>query len=120
MVNKLRFIKMLDSTFESSSGLTPEFQHFYRVFKNDFDKLLKEEFGAIETTFNRGHFETFGFFRLKNNNVYYFSIGDLRWFKDHMLIRTAKDFKDYTGGSNRNLRLDNEENFISDMRDIIK
>ena len=43
----------------------------------------------------------FSGFAKKNNQTIYYSISDVRHFpEDNVLIRTAKDYKDYTGGGN--------------------
>jgi hypothetical protein len=56
----------------------------------------------------------FSGFATKNNQSIYFSISDVRHFPStgggaDLLIRTAKDYKDYTGGSNNYSSLDIEE-----------
>lgn len=97
-------INLLRGGFESSSGLTPEFANFYKVFKSEFTKELKS-IGATDIKFSRGHFYVSGFFTL-DGQAYYFSLNDVRGhFSDHnlpkLLYRTAKDYKDFTGGMNR-------------------
>ena len=87
--------------FESSSGLTPRFKAFARLFK----KLIKNEIakkGCELLKFNRGHFYVSGFFR-KGEQIYYFSVSDVRdcYNTPNMLYRTATSTKDYTGGSNQ-------------------
>ena len=105
--------------FESSSGLTPEFAEFSKVFKREFKKLLKG-FGCEKIEIGRGHFELSGFFELPDGRIYYFSIGDVRWDKESMLVRTAKDFEDYTGRSNCYVKLDNPNRFIRELRELVK
>tara|TARA_Y100000361_G_C11091748_1_gene306805 strand:- start:50 stop:358 length:309 start_codon:yes stop_codon:yes gene_type:complete len=52
---------------------------------------------------SNGHYFFSGFAK-KNNKIIYYSISDVRFFKSNtgadVLIRTAKDYKDYTGGVN--------------------
>lgn len=99
--------------FESSSSRTPQYLEFHKVFKREFAQLLKPHIKKIEFS-KPNHFDVSGFFELnesfenRDTNIYYFSIGDLRWDKI-LLIRTAKGFKDYTGGSNNYITL--EEGF---------
>jgi len=112
------FIQSLTQEFESSSQLTQQFQAFHRIFKRDFTNILKS-FNAENIEFNRNHFGTIGFFT-HNGQVYYFSLGDVRWNKDRMLIRTAKDYKDYTGGSNEFLNTENREKFLQGLKGILK
>ena len=100
-------IKKYGQEFESSSALTPQFKDFWLCFNREFKKVLKE-LGAVEFKLNRGHFEVSGFFRLADDRIYYISLSDVRWFKGSMLIRTAKNFKDFSGGSNGSVKFDED------------
>ena len=95
---------LLSFNFESSSSRTPQYLEFHRVFKREFSNLLKPYCKKIEIS-KPNHFDISGFFELNNGEIYYISLGDLRWDKENLLIRTAKDFKDYTGGSNNYITL---------------
>jgi hypothetical protein len=95
---------LLNFEFESSCSRTPQYLEFHRVFKNEFTKLLKPYIKSIEIS-KPNHFDVSGFFELNNGGIYYFRIEDLRWSKESMLIRTAKHFKDYTGGCNGDIIL---------------
>lgn len=95
--------KWYDYTFESSSGLTAEFQAFAKDFKKYLLQQVRDNFELVN--WSRGHFEVCGFLRnKKNKKLVYFSISDIRYFKNgwynDVLIRTAENEKDYTGGSN--------------------
>jgi len=90
----------LQQEFISSSGLTQQFTGFYRLFKREFTKTLKKHFDIAEIRIRRGHFYTSGFFQITDGRIWYFSLGDVRWGDGKLLIRTAKSFEDYTGGSN--------------------
>lgn len=95
-------IALLQAGFESSSTLTPEFAQFFRTFKSEFTKEL-QTIGATNIVFSRGHFYVSGFFTV-GGQAYYFSISDVRGAEFRMpqlMFRTAKDYKDYTGGQNR-------------------
>ena len=100
-------IAMLQNGFQSSSGLTPEFAEFFKTFKSEFTKELKSQ-GATNIVFNRGHFYVSGFCTI-NNQVWYFNLSDVRDMEyclnqscmGKLLYRTAKDYKDFTGGQNR-------------------
>ena len=116
---KLRFIQGLKQEFESGSGLTPQFSRFYREFKTDFTKLLKREFNAQKIEINRGHFEINGFFQLPDGRIYYFSLGDVRWSKTGMLVRTATSFGDFAGGINQYARTSSQIDFVKDLKIII-
>jgi len=98
---------MLQHGFESSSTLTPEFSQFYRTFKSEFTKELESQ-GATNIVFSRGHFYVSGFCTI-NGQAWYFSISDVRGMEyclnqscmGKLLYRTAKNYKDFTGGQNR-------------------
>jgi hypothetical protein len=82
--------------------------------------LLKPELKAILNPYcsdidisKPNHFDVSGFFKLNSGQIYWFRLEDLRWSKDNILIRTAKDFKDYTGGSNGFITLD--KNFVENL-----
>lgn len=88
--------------FESSSGLTDEFALFARQFKRAISKKMT---GYQPVDFTRGHFYLSGFFKhLKTGKFIYISISDVRAFPDewheNLLVRTAKNEKDYRGGRN--------------------
>ena len=99
----IKIIDLLNDKFESSSCRTPEYLNAHKQFKKEFIKLLKPYTKNI-LIHKPNHFDISGFFELNNNEIYYFSIGDLRWNKI-FLLRTATDFKDYTGGRNNFITL---------------
>ena len=78
----------------------------FKVFAKLFRKFIKENLppGAVLKKFNVNHYYVSGFIE-RNNKYVYFSISDVRYFKnawaENILIRTAKNEEDYTGGSNR-------------------
>jgi len=127
---KLRFIEHLKETFTSSSGPTPQFIQFCNLFRRDFKLYLEQRFQATKIDVHRGHFELSGFFTVPEyhgdehpgysecimpEQIWYFSIGDIRWNKQTMLLRTAKDYKDYTGGRNQEVSLASSERFDDEM-----
>ena len=77
----------------------------YSKQKSTVKKALKNA-GFENIKISNGHYYFSGF-ATKNEKVIYFSISDVRHFFDNkVLIRTAKDYKDYTGGGNNFARLD--------------
>ncbi len=106
------FKRLLDwkgNCFESSSQRTPEFTAFARMFCAHIQKQAKEN-GLEVINFSTGHFYCSGFFKNKNTGKFaYFSISDVRHFQDSwindVLLRTAEHEKDYTGGSNRSVNI---------------
>lgn len=101
------FKKLLDwkgNSFESSCYKTPEFMAFARMFRSHIQKQAKDN-GLEVTNFSTGHFYCSGFFRNETTGKFaYFSISDVRHFPDSwiddVLLRTAEDDQDYTGGRN--------------------
>lgn len=97
--------KLQAADFESSSSKTKEFTTFARNFKKAFAKEIATV-GAELTDFGVGHFYVYGFFK-KGSQLYYFSISDVRHgFGTRLLYRTAKHNKDWTGGSNMYVSID--------------
>lgn len=106
-------VRLLQQDFESGTRETEQFKHFALTFRRELVKTLKDNFGIKEFTFSRGHFYCSGFFKTEDDKVYYFSQSDVRHFpKADLLIRTAKDFKDYTGGCNNYLPF-SEDMFVN-------
>ena len=86
----------------SSGGITGE---DFRIFSRKFRSFVKKNIppGAELVKFTRGHYFLSGFIK-KENKFVYFSISDVRYFKNewakNILIRTAISDRDYTGGPN--------------------
>jgi len=106
--------QLAEQTFESSSSRTPQYLAFHRTFKREFTNMMQPYCDEI-LVHKPNHFDVSGFFKLKSGAIWYFSVGDMRWDKS-LLYRTAKDFKDYTGGSNNQVDLDR----ISDLPSLVR
>ena len=97
-----------------SNGVNPK--KAYNAERTIVRRALKEaDFTDIK--FLNGHYYFSGF-ATKNNKVIYFSISDIRHFPPtgggaDLLIRTAKDYKDFTGGYNNYSSLD-----IKDIQEL--
>lgn len=100
-------IKLLQQEFIGSCGKTTQYIQFHKTFKKDITKILKP-YCSIIKIYKPNHFGGSGFFELKNKNIYYFSLRDLSAGKKDMLIRTAKDFNDFTGGTNNFICFNNK------------
>jgi hypothetical protein len=99
-----RIQRILRSTeFESSTFKTQQFNDFAKTFKRELNKELKT-IGVTKVKYNIGHFYISGFFE-KDNQIYYFSLSDVRGMKFQnkieLLYRTAESYKDFKGGSNQ-------------------
>ena len=110
-------LALLMNGFESSSTKTPEFKSFCRVFKSEFTKEL-QSIGATDIVFSYGHFYISGFFTI-GGEKWYFSLSDVRDMDDclkhnpdscicKLMYREVKDYKDYTGGQNRYVRIETD------------
>ncbi len=92
----------LDYNFQSSCSLTEEYASFSSQIKKELKKMMK---GFEMVSFNRGHFYFSVFFKnIETGKYVYISSDDVRggrngWYNS-LLVRTAKNDKDYTGGSN--------------------
>ena len=92
------------------NGVNPK--KAYSAEKSIVRKALKQA-NFTDIKFSNGHYYFSGF-ATKNNKAIYFNISDVRHFSPtgggaDLLIRTAKDYKDYTGGSNNYSSLKTEE-----------
>lgn len=95
-------IDALQRGFESAPNKTPEFLAFARTFKREFKKQV-EAYHLVEGwKWSVNHFEVSGFFRVRGGACYYFATGDVRGFAQRrgLLLRSARDFRDFTGGPN--------------------
>lgn len=102
-----RVLYLLAFDFESSCERTPQYREFHRIFRTEFTRLLKPHISEIKIS-PPNHFDVYGFFETNEGQIFCFSIGDLRWDKELMMIRTAKDFNDHNGGSNNFITIDKD------------
>lgn len=84
--------------FESSSYATEQFLDFYKKFSNSI-KVELRKLKATKIEIHRGHFDAYGFFTV-GEQIFYFSLSDVRSNNTNLLIRTANSYSDYSGGSN--------------------
>ena len=96
--------KWVGYVFEGSSEKTPEFRAFARDFKKELKAQLMPGMKLVE--YLVGHFYVSGF--IQGKGLVYFMTTDVRFDQDlwfnHLLIRTAKDTRDFTGGPNHYTR----------------
>lgn len=102
--------------FESATRNTPEFNKFFRSFKKEFTEELQNA-NCKNIVFHKGHFYLSGFFTTIDGRIYYFFLSDVRDFNNFtMYVRTAKDYKDFTGGVNNRIDMFNvEKGFMSEF-----
>ena len=94
----LKSIRLLQHDFISPQQVDA----FYQIFKREFAQFLKEK-NCQKIEIKKGYFYLSGFFTTKNNQIYYWNIGDLRmkFGQSFMFYREAKSYKDFEGGTNR-------------------
>lgn len=119
MKSKVNEIKQMLENWNTSgtnSKHDPEFKKFTSLFKS-FMKTELEKIKATNIVFSVGHYYISGFFTNANGQPFYFSISDVRGslpvsgYQHPLMYRTAKDYKDYTGGSNRWINME-EDMFV--------
>lgn len=92
----------------SGSDLSNEFKTWVRKEFNRLKKILTEK-GCTNIELNYGFYYFSGFFTAPSGQIYYISCSDVRHFiYDRLLIRTAKHYKDFTGGSNNYVSIDKQ------------
>lgn len=107
----------IKETYQTASSRTPEYLACHRTFKREFTKFLQGKSASSIQINKPNHFDLSGYFVIAGQ-TWYFRIEDLRWSKDNMLIRTAKDSRDFIGGANQFIPLsekleDFEQGFVS-------
>ena len=91
------------------SGQSPEFLKFYNKEKKRLSNLFTQK-GCKNFEMYAGFNFFSAFFTSPSGQVYYIHFEDYRWNKyDELLIRTAKNYTDYSGGSNQYVGTSDEE-----------
>lgn len=89
-------------SFSSGSSIGPDFKRFISLYRSWVKKEVKK-IAADSVTIKSGHYDMHGFIGRRGRYVYW-STGDVRFSRGrwhtNILIRTAKDDKDFTGGRN--------------------
>jgi hypothetical protein len=91
----------------TGNDLGQDFKSFYLQEKKKITKELTA-MGCTQIEMSRQFYYFFGFFTAPNGQVYYFSISDIRHFhyKGELLVRTARDYKDFSGGQNQYIQIE--------------
>ena len=105
--------------FQSSSGKTPEYLAWHRLFKREITTFLTRKLNATEVNISKpNHVDLSGFFKV-GDQCWYIQLGDIRGFKDTLLVRTAKDQRDCTGGQNQYATLHDDQAFMDEFENIV-
>jgi hypothetical protein len=94
----------------SGSDLSTDFKKFFRTEKSRLTKIFKAK-GCTDIQMNYGFYYFSGFLTAPSGQVYYFSCFDVRDSYTQLLIRRAKDYKDFTGGSNNFINVNEVDRF---------
>ena len=101
-----KVLNHLNKGIENCGGYTGE---DFRIFCREFKSMIESELklvGATNYKQMNGHYYISGFFTL-GEQVYYINISDVRYDKvDNILIRTAKDYSDFMGGTNNYINIE--------------
>ena len=96
--------KYLDYEFSTGCYTGEDYKSFQNKYINYLRSICKEN-GWIFVSASRNHYCFSACIKNNDGNFIYLSISDVRFFQNewfnHVLIRTAKNEKDYTGGSNK-------------------
>lgn len=100
--------KYIGYEFSSGPYTGEDYKQFQTKYINYLRSLCKKE-GWELVNIGRNHY-CFSVF-IKNDGMYvYLSVSDVRFFSsdwyEHILVRTAKSAKDYTGGCNQYVNID--------------
>ena len=95
--------KYINYGFSSGPYTGEDYKSFERKYINYLRSLCKANNWELAKV-SKNHYEFTAFIQNRYNRYIYFSISDVRFFSNewckHILYRTAKHDKDYTGGSN--------------------
>ena len=109
--------KYLTYTFSTGCYTGDDYKSFERKYKNYLKSVCNDN-GWELVKFSPNHYE-FTCFIKKEDKYIYFSISDVRYFKNqwysNILVRTAKDDRDYTGGSNQHTSLEELPSYLGRM-----
>lgn len=105
----------LNKEFSSSTRMGEDGVAWCREAKSWMSSFLNS-LGATKIEYTRGHYE-WSMFALINNRWWHFCSGDCRVKLDSLMVRTARDNHDFTGGRNQFVLYG--ENFEEELRNIL-
>lgn len=105
--------------YESSTGRTPEYRSWHSLFRRHLTAIVTSLGGSKVEVSKPNHFDGTAFFTGPDGRFWYVSIGDIRWLKRDMLIRTVQSYKDYHGGHNQYVNIEEGEAFLDGLKRVI-
>ncbi len=87
----------------SKNGMTPEYCAFFKKEAKKIAKILESK-GCTDVQISSGFYYFSGFYTAPDGQIWYLFSSDKRYFGYAKLTyRTAKNYKDYIGGANREI-----------------
>lgn len=95
----------------NKSGMSRVYCAFFKKEAKKIAKILEDK-GCTDVQISSGFYYFSGFFTDAKGQIWYLSCSDVRHFAyEKLLYRTAKNYKDYTGGLNRYVKISDLENW---------
>lgn len=112
--------KYLDYEFSTGSYTGEDYKTFQMKYINYLRSVCKDNDWTLVNVI-RGHYEFSAFIRNQTGRYVYFSISDVRFWRNEwysrILIRTAESETDYHGGGNYHTRL---PDLVSNVTSLFK
>lgn len=116
-IKQLRDILCKD--YDHEQNYVPRTRDFTKIYRKMIKSMIKNE--GWELSFPTLNYCEVSFFIRNQNKYVYVSTSDFRWgneeWRNNILIRTAKNDKDYHGGSNYYTSL---EEFVDNVKYLFK
>lgn len=104
-------------TFSSGSETGADYKTFEKKYKSIL-KDIADNIGASLIRFSKNHY-TFSAFMERDGRLAYISISDVRYFnnewKDNILVRSAENERDFSGGINGYTTLEKLEDRLDNI-----
>ena len=110
--------KYINYEFSSGCYTGDDYKSFQKKYINYLKAICKENHWQLVNV-GKNHYCFSAFIKSSENRCVYISISDVRYFSnewyDHILIRTAKNEVDYSGGFNHYTTLDNLTSMAAEL-----
>ena len=87
----------------SKNGMSPDYCTFFKKEAKKIAKILESK-GCTDVQISSGFYYFSGFYTAPDGQIWYILSSDKRHFGyDKLTYRTAKSYKDFSGGANREI-----------------
>ncbi len=87
----------------SKNGMSPDYCTFFKKEAKKIAKILEDK-GCTDVQISSGFYYFSGFYTAPDGQIWYILSSDKRHFGyDKLTYRTAKSYKDFSGGANREI-----------------